>query len=344
MTVQISLSIITGVDIMPKFSVIVPVYNVEEYLDECVKSVIEQTFTDWELILVDDGSSDNSYKICCSYAENDARIKAIHQENTGASGARNNGISNAAGEYILFLDSDDFYNKNICLEIISNKLDEAGSDILVFGCTDFNMMTGKSIVSRTGYNLELIDKNNYRDTMHYLLSNKMIPGGPTIFAFRRDIVIQNDIRFKQGIQDEDYDFVLSVFLNSKSVTAIDDPFYSYRHGRAESVTGSGNILMIRGIDYTVNKWIPICLDMKDEILRKDYLNYIAFIYTTGFVVTGRMKGETKKESINLMKKHTDVLKYGYWRKTRITKLAVKLMGMNLFSTLSAIYFKKTHIQ
>lgn len=329
---------------MPKFSIIVPVYNVEKYIDECVQSVIGQTFTDWELILIDDGSTDNSYEICRSYAENDIRIQAIHQDNVGASGARNKGMANAAGEYILFLDSDDFYNKDICLETISNKLDKTKSDILIFGCTDFNMLTGKSIVSRTGYNLELIDKNNYRDTMHYLLSSKMIPGGPTIFAFRRDIALRKDICFMQGIQDEDYDFVLSVLLNSNSITAIDDHFYSYRHGRAESVTGTGNILMIKGIDYTLNKWLPICSRMEDEILRKDYFNYIAFIYTTGFVVTGRMKGDTKKESLKLMKKHTDVLRYGYWRKTRITKFAVKLLGMNLFSTLAAIYFKKTHIQ
>ncbi len=329
---------------MPKFSIIVPVYNVEEYIDECVKSVISQTFTDWELLLIDDGSSDNSYKLCCSYAENDTRIKAIYQDNTGASGARNNGMSNAEGDYILFLDSDDFYNKDICLETIGNKLDKTKSDILIFGCTDFNMLTGKSIISRTGYNLELIDKGNYRETMHYLLSNKLIPGGPTIFAFRREIAESNNIRFMQGIQDEDYDFVLSVFLNSNSITAIDDPFYSYRHGRAESVTGSGNILMIKGIDYTVKKWLTICGNMEDEVLRKDYFNYIAFIYSTGFVVTGRMNGGTKKEAIKLMKKHSSVLKYGYWRKTRITRLAVKLLGMNIFSTLSAIYFKKTHIQ
>ena len=92
---------------MPKVSVIVPVYRVEKYLDQCVASVCAQTFTDWELILVDDGSPDRCGAMCDEWAAKDGRIRVIHRENGGPSAARNSGIVNASGEYLFFLDADD---------------------------------------------------------------------------------------------------------------------------------------------------------------------------------------------------------------------------------------------
>lgn len=329
---------------MPKFSIIVPVYNVEKYLDECIQSVINQSFTDWELILVDDDSSDSSYETCCEYSKNDSRIIAIHQENGGVSSARNTGIENANGEYVLFLDSDDFYNDLNALEILNNKMTESNADVLIFGCTDFNMNTGESIVSRTGYNLDLINKNDYCSTMHYLLSNKLIPGGSTIFAFKRQIVVDNDIRFKKGIQAEDHDFVLSVFLRAKKISAINEPFYMYRHGRDGSITARPSIKSIKGIEYTVNKWFPILNEINNEKLKRDYLNYIAFIYSTGFVAIGKMDKKQKKEAVNIMKKYRFILKYGYWKKIKLTNVGVRIFGISVFSKLAELYFRKTHIQ
>uniref|UniRef100_UPI00402614F8 glycosyltransferase family 2 protein n=1 Tax=Eubacterium sp. TaxID=142586 RepID=UPI00402614F8 len=229
---------------MPRFSIIVPVYNVEEYLSECVESVVSQTFTDWELILVDDGSPDNCPRFCDEWALKDQRIKSIHKANGGASSARNKGLEVSAGEYVLFLDGDDFYNDKNTLKTFDEKLTASDTDVLIFGCTDFNMNTGETVVSRTGYDIDLIEQGDYFHTMHYLLSNKMIPGGPTIFCFKKSIAVDNSVSFKEGIQDEDYDFVLSIFTSCKSISAIDDPFYSYRKGRADSVTGSASIKMI----------------------------------------------------------------------------------------------------
>ena len=93
---------------MPKISIIVPVYNVEKYLEKCVRSILAQTFTDFELILVDDGSPDSSGAMCDQFAEQDQRVKVIHKENGGLSDARNAGIEIATGEYLGFVDSDDY--------------------------------------------------------------------------------------------------------------------------------------------------------------------------------------------------------------------------------------------
>ncbi len=118
-----------------KVSVIIPVYNVEEYLDRCVESVINQTYTELEIILVDDGSTDSSGKLCDRWAERDVRIKAVHKENEGLGMARNTGLENATGKYVFFIDSDDFVHlflveRCVCLA------EELNADAVIFGRCD----------------------------------------------------------------------------------------------------------------------------------------------------------------------------------------------------------------
>lgn len=329
---------------MVKFSIIVPVYNVEKYLDQCVNSVISQNFSNWELILVDDGSIDNSLRICYDFAEKDERIIVVHKKNGGASEARNCGLDRACGEFILFLDSDDFWNNPNALNEIDEQIKLNGSDVVIFGCTDFNMKSKEVVISRSNYNMDIIEKGSKKEILHYLLSEKMIPGGPTIFCFKRILADSNEIRFKVGIQNEDYDFVMGIFLNSTSISAINDPFYMYRQGRDDSVTGSSNIKMIYGISYTLEKWLPVAERMADEVIKKDYLNYLAFIYTTGFVVCGRMDKSQRKNALQIMKNHRAILKFGYWKKTKIIRIASGLLGNSLFSVLASKYYDKTHIQ
>ncbi len=327
---------------MPKFSVIVPVYNVEEYLEECVNSVLNQSFADFELVLVDDGSLDNCPEMCDSYARADSRVKVIHKQNGGLSDARNAGLESARGEFVVFLDSDDYWNQKDGLEILYSQIELHNADIVLFGCTDFNNVTGVSYVSRTGYDLDLISSSGRDEVLHYLMSTKMIPGGATIFTFRRSITDERGIRFKVGIMDEDYDFVMCVFYHSRIISAVNDPFYTYRHSREGSITGSSNIKMIYGIDYTVNKWYPIINGFDNETLKRDYFNYLAFIYSTGFVIAGRMDRNRRKEALSILKKNRKVLRFGYWKRTKIKRIGLMLLGANLFSVLGAKYFDRTH--
>ena len=117
---------------MPKISVIIPVYNTENYLKECLNSVINQTFKDIEIICVNDGSTDNSLSILEEYARTDSRIKIINQKNQGVSSSRNNGIKSARGEYIMFLDSDDLYKPDLCEKVVE-KIDSQSPDIVMWG-------------------------------------------------------------------------------------------------------------------------------------------------------------------------------------------------------------------
>ena len=122
---------------MPEISVIVPVYNVEKYLVQCIESIKMQTFENWELILVDDGSQDNSGMICDEYAQKDNRIKVVHQKNRGVSTARNSGVKFATGKYISFVDSDDYIVPNF-FEIMLEKLIAYKADMVRCGFYEFN--------------------------------------------------------------------------------------------------------------------------------------------------------------------------------------------------------------
>ena len=113
-------------------SVIVPIYNVEKYINRCIDSIIEQTYTNLEIILVDDGSTDNSGSICDEYAKKDNRIKVIHKENGGVSSARNVGLDTAIGQYITFVDSDDYIEKKYC-EILLKTLKKQKADCVACG-------------------------------------------------------------------------------------------------------------------------------------------------------------------------------------------------------------------
>lgn len=120
---------------MPQFSIIIPIYKVEQYLSCCIDSVLRQTYRDYEIILVDDGSLDGCPQICGAYAREDGRITVIHQENAGLATARNSGIRKAKGQYLCFIDSGDWWSDSFFLENVSIFLEKAHADVLAFGYT-----------------------------------------------------------------------------------------------------------------------------------------------------------------------------------------------------------------
>ncbi|WP_154064713.1 glycosyltransferase family 2 protein, partial [Enterococcus faecalis] len=130
---------------MPKISIIVPVYNVEKYLEKCVRSILAQTFTDFELILVDDGSPDSSGAMCDQFAEQDQRVKVIHKENGGLSDARNAGIEIATGEYLGFVDSDDYIADDM-YELLYTNIVKEDADLSI--CGIYDVYEGKEPVEK----------------------------------------------------------------------------------------------------------------------------------------------------------------------------------------------------
>jgi len=210
---------------MIKVSVIVPVYNVEKYLEQTIDSVINQTLKDIEIILIDDGSLDNSGIICDNYAKKDSRIVVFHQENQGVSAARNKGIELAKGEYISFVDSDDLVDEKM-LEVLYGKGHSNDLDIVMCGFT--TDWYGKK--HKWNCNLkseEIIHKNEISD---FLVSYKNVFLVNNIYAkiHKRDFLLNNNIFFPLNLNiQEDTIFVLKTLLFAKSIYYIKESYYNY---------------------------------------------------------------------------------------------------------------------
>lgn len=204
-----------------KISILVPVYNVEQYLPRCIESVLSQDFQDWEMILVDDGSSDKSPQICDEFAEKDNRIKVIHKSNGGANSARLTGFEMSQGVYLMFLDSDDYLLPK-ALSILYNKIEEGyaivkGNDLRFNG--DWNKIekprsTGKEIFGHKEYLKSVL---NY-DLLPYLW------GG----LYKRDLFCSNVLRDNQDLQiGEDWITNISIWNKVNRYIAVDYPVYAY---------------------------------------------------------------------------------------------------------------------
>ncbi len=216
-------------------SVIIPVYNVEEYLRECVDSVINQTYENLEIILVDDGSTDSSGRICDEYAEKDSRVSAIHQKNGGLSVARNTGLSKSNGVYIYFLDSDDYIAEN-AIEVLTSIAEKDNSDIVFFDAVSFadtadftvkqNYIRKKKYKTDSGYNVfSALNKNKEFHSAVYLM------------LFKNDFIIKNDLRFIPDILHEDMVFTYHALCFAKVVSQYDKALY-YRRYRKNSIMTS----------------------------------------------------------------------------------------------------------
>lgn len=216
-------------------SVIIPVYNVEEYLCECIDSVINQTYKNLEIILVDDGSTDSSGKICDEYKENDSRVSVIHQKNGGLSVARNTGLSKSNGVYIYFLDSDDYTADN-ALETLIEIAQSNNSDIVFFDAVSFadtddftvkqNYIRKKKYKTDSGYNV-----------FSLLTKNKEFHSAVPLLFLKKDLLKSNKISFIPDILYEDMVFTYQVFCLAKIVSQCDKALY-YRRYRKNSIMTS----------------------------------------------------------------------------------------------------------
>lgn len=214
-------------DKMPLISIIIPVYNVEKWLDECVKSVLSQAYSNLEIILVDDGSKDSSGALCDQWATQEPRIRVIHKKNGGLSSARNAGLDCATGEYVLFLDSDDLIHPQICSKLYDcieqTQADIAICDLVhVFG-TDAPAYT-LSEEMRTLTPLEAIEELWYQKSFLPSACAKL---------YRRALFAQ--LRFTENLLYEDVDLMHLLFWQASSIVYNPSGLYGYTH-REDSIT------------------------------------------------------------------------------------------------------------
>ncbi len=208
---------------MPKVSIIVPVYKAEKYLRRCIDSILDQTYKDWELLLIDDGSPDNCGAICDEYARKDARISVFHKENGGVSSARNLGLDNVKGEYVTFVDADDcLYND--ALKIFVGFAEKSNLD-LVQCCYNRKFISGQYIGKKTNVMIpaDFVKSKNLQ----------VCVGGGMI---KSSIIKENSIRFDENIRlGEDQIFIYECLTYSRRVQHISNVLYFYRDNELSAV-------------------------------------------------------------------------------------------------------------
>lgn len=219
---------------MPAVSVIVPVYNVEKYLKRCVDSILNQTFTDFELILVDDGSTDSSSRICDEYAESDERVGVIHKENGGVSAARNTGIDAAQGEFIMFVDSDD----KVKQEMLEKMLNCIGTEVdLIVSSIEMHWIHKQE--TRI-LHFQMPNKRYNPVTLMQEYSNSAIPTiclcGPCCKLYKRSVILQNSIKFDTNLRlGEDTCFNMDYIRCCGNVVSMSECFYCYMRENENSL-------------------------------------------------------------------------------------------------------------
>lgn len=231
-------------------SIIVPIYNVEKELNRCVKSLINQTYTQIEIILVDDGSPDGCPQLCDRWAEYDSRILVIHKKNGGLSDARNTGLMAASGEYVLFVDSDDYLQLDSCYKFMNCILQDI--DIIVGEATIYN---GTKVEHQLHTSLR--PERTYTNE-EYLM--EVIPRGewyaPVCYnLYNRKFLLQSHLLFKQGILHEDMEFLPRVFLAANKISYLNYEFYQY-------VIREGSITQNSHFDNNINDLMNIYTDWK----------------------------------------------------------------------------------
>jgi glycosyltransferase involved in cell wall biosynthesis len=206
-------------------SVIIPVYNVNHYLDECVQSVVAQICQNWECILVDDGSTDGSGRICDEWGEKDGRIRVFHQENGGVSRARNKGMEEAKGDYVVFVDSDDWLGQ----EHLEKLLDAPQADLVVSGVTQLGT-NGTNLAYRPSCNKTFtLNEESLEDFV--ALNRKFLLYAPYVKLYKTSILRSNHICFPVDCNyGEDLQFNLKYLQYVKTITLVEDASYYYRRG------------------------------------------------------------------------------------------------------------------
>jgi len=313
----------------PLVSIVVPVYNAEKYLSKCIESVLNQTFFDWELILVNDGSIDDSALICESYKNKDKRIVVINKKNEGVGQARNEGMDKAKGIYLCFLDADDWLNDRT-LEIAWRESNGAFFDLIQFGCIRF-IDESKIISYRVTPNIEINLNNQDNSSLISLFEagNAYAVWGKLI---KRDVILKNDLWFGNKKRGQDIDFTIRAYQYIKYIKGISDCLYNYRV--LYNVSSKYDPMIIENHIQNYIQFNNLFTDCQRNVIVQNYMAKLYLLWFT-IVIPINISGN-KKLSINeKIKEFKRLFENNPAKEIYLNKKRINLKGK--FKFLSFVY-------
>lgn len=280
-------------------SVIIPVYNVEKYLEECMESILSQTIKNFEVILVDDGSQDNSGKICDKYAEKDVRVKVLHKSNGGQSSARNYGLDHATGDYILYVDSDDYLSSDY-LEQMYNMILIEDYDMVIGNTVNF--MDGIKIVIGNELKENNVEKFTPEEAMESVYYQEKFDTNLCAKMVKRKIAQMN--RLKEGVIYEDFDIIHELIFSCQKIVFLSKPKYFYRCRMGSTMNSPFDEKKFYLLDIA-EKHVDFVREQHPELLPAVHRRYVY----SNFHILGKTIFNSKYKEKNRQIR-MNILKYG----------------------------------
>ena len=319
----------------PFISIIIPIYNVESYINDCVDSVLSQDYTDYEIILVDDGSPDGCPAICDEYAEKFDCIRVIHKENGGLSDARNAGILAALGKYIMFIDSDDYIAEG-SLTKIAEHAEDSGSDIIFLNANSFFQDKSTAVYGEL-YTEQLFEGENRSEILQVLSGFPIYPVNAWQKLVRREIITGNNVFFTKGIYCEDLDWSLELLKHTKNFSCCEHVHYYYRQSRDGSIMRDTSGKMFADMLFIIKKWQTLAQSESEEhalfVRRMLAVNYHIILLPRYCALTTEEKVRYKKDVKDL----AWLTKYADGMAAKLEGVFIRTFGLGLFDIAATIW-------
>lgn len=324
-----------------KVSFILPIYNVEKYLSECVESILAQTYRDFEILLVDDGSPDNCPALCDEWAKKDSRIKALHKPNGGLSDARNYGLEHAQGDYVVFVDSDDFWVNKDCLQRLMNVVDaHPECDFIGFNCS-YYYSDSKTFNKWVAYDESLSKPTDKNTVLCSLVASGTFPMSACLKILKRKALSEINLNFIKGLLSEDIPWFIDLLEGAKKCMFINDYIYAYRQGVVGSISNSFSVRnfnsILRIIDNELQKLEGRTFNEKTKDYIKSFLAYELCICLGGL---GQLDKSVRNEYYEKLKPYKWLLKFRQNPKVKKVSILNSLVGFRLTRFFLEFYFSR----
>lgn len=319
----------------PKLSVVIPLYNKEDFVIECIESILGQRYKNLEIIIVNDGSTDCSYKICTEKYTDNPLVKIYNCENKGAATARNYGINKSSGEYITFIDSDDYWLSNKLIDIMEKVANDPDTDIFYLKSRTLN---GKEISYSNSMNFQKADTKN---VIEYLQTQTKVPVSACLKIMKMEIFSIDKVLFEDGLLAEDIDWYFNLISRNYIHSTIDEEIYVYRIVN-DSASRSTSPKRIIDYIYILEKWIFNVNHNSNysEKQKKEFLSLIAYEYEILISTLYNYDREVIEKYKGKLKNMSTILKYRNRPRSFGINILIKTIGFDKTCSVLNLYLKK----
>lgn len=329
----------------PFISIIMPIYQVEKYLREALDSILNQSYRNYEILLIDDGSTDGCPAICDEYAAEDKRIKAIHKANGGLSDARNAGILAACGKYLLFIDGDDFIAGDSLINLVQTIENDGETDVVLLNIAHYyNDGTIKKF--RGYFQKNMLYQKTHKEALEFLTSMSDFATSACLKLIKRELLICKEIFFRKVLWCEDTDFSMKLYLQAKTYNYCASYLYYYRKERNGSATYSFSEKKYKDLLYVISQWMN---EVRENSQYYPYTNEICsyFSFQYCLLISGyhKISPSARKSVKDETRKYAWLLKSSKNSKVAMVRAFYGLFGLRLTSVVLNLYerLKNVHL-